>query len=195
MCIGSLSRLIILTHTKTQPRTDFHLLALACWSCLAWLHQILKYCENTNNSVGVFLVQNWVIRARFSTLLAIVVPAPEKVSKSQVKHFSTVLTRNDTSCDTNCVGIFRVQTGVIWAPFSALHAPSALGGDKVVNIQLKHFLAVLMANDKNCIPNSVGIFWVQNRVILARLWTYAALGIYKCLKKSSKFDWNIFQPY
>jgi len=67
------------------------------------------------------------------------------------------------------VGIFRVQTGVIWAPFSALHAPSALGGDKVVNIQLKHFLAVLMANDKNCIPNSVGIFWVQNRVILARL--------------------------
>jgi len=48
MCIGSLSRPIILTHTKTQPRTDFHLLALACWSCLTWLHQILKYCENTN---------------------------------------------------------------------------------------------------------------------------------------------------
>jgi len=60
MCIGSLSRPIILTHTKTLPRTHFHLLALACWLCLAWLHQILKYCENTNIKLETNLESNGI---------------------------------------------------------------------------------------------------------------------------------------
>jgi len=59
----------------------------------------------TQNSVGMFRVENRIHRARFSNLPTPVVLAPGKVSKIQLKHFSTVLTGNDKNWTTNCVGM------------------------------------------------------------------------------------------
>jgi len=42
------------------------------------------------------------------------------------------------------------------------------GLEKVVKIWSKHFSAVLAGNDKNCTPNSVAMFQVQNLVIRGR---------------------------
>jgi len=52
------------------------------------------------------------------------------------------------------------------------------GPGKVINIRLKHFLAVLTGNDKNCTPNSMRMFRVQNRVICSRCKTFPALVVF-----------------
>jgi len=46
--------------------------------------------------------------------------------------------------------------------------PVVSGPGKVIKIRLKHFSAVLTGNNKNCTPNIVGMFRVQNGVIRAR---------------------------
>jgi len=66
--------------------------------------------NSTPKSVGMFRVQNRVLRAQFSTLPAAVVPGLGKVVKIRLKQFSTVLTENDMNITTNYVGMFRVQT-------------------------------------------------------------------------------------
>jgi len=53
-------------------------------------------------------------------------------------------------------------------------------------------------DDKNCTPNSVGLFWVQNQVIRAWLSTLLARGLlWWCPdpEVSSKFGQNVFSPY
>lgn len=47
--------------------------------------------KHAPNSVGTFQMQNCVIRARISTLLASLVPGPKKVVKIRPKHFSVLL--------------------------------------------------------------------------------------------------------
>jgi len=142
----------------------------------------------TTNCVGIFWVQNRVIRAQFLTLVALVVPGPEnviwapfstfyasvvpgpeKVIKIWHRHFSVVRMRNDKKCVPNSVRIFRVKIWVIRDRFSTFPAPVVTELVKVVKIRLKHFLAVVMGNDKNNAPNIVGMFRVQNRVIQARI--------------------------
>jgi len=68
-----------------------------------------KKCVPSN--VGIFQVENRVIRARFSTFPALVVPRPVKVIKIWQKHFSK-MTRNNKNCTPNCAGMFRVQNRV-----------------------------------------------------------------------------------
>jgi len=87
----------------------------------------------------MFRVQNRVIRTRFSTLPAPVVPGPGKVVKIRPKHFSTILTENNKNCATNYVVMFRVQNWVILAWFSALPALVVLGLVKVVKIDENSF--------------------------------------------------------
>jgi len=53
----------------------------------------------------------------------------------------------------------------------------------------------MMGDDKNCTPNSVGLFCVQNQVIRAWLSTLPARGLlWWCPdpEMSSKFGWNFF---
>jgi len=69
---------------------------------------------------------------------------------------------------------------------------------KVVKIWPKKFSAILTRIDKNCNPNSVIMFRVQNGVIRTRFTTLPAPGLHWWFsgpKKSSKFDRNIFQPH
>jgi len=99
-----------------------------------------------------------------------VVIKPKKVVKIIPKHLSGVLTRNSA-------GLFRVQNRVIWAWFSTMAALVVLGPDKVVKNRSKHFSAILTTNDKNCTPNIVGMFKVQNQVIWARFSTLPAPGL------------------
>jgi len=57
---------------------------------------------------------------------------------------------------------------------------SCSGGDrtgKVVKTWLKHFLIVLMRNDKNCTPKSVGMFPERNRVFWAQFSTLQAVVV------------------
>jgi len=65
----------------------------------------------TPNSVGMFWVQNRVIRARFSTLRAPMVPGPGKDVKSRLKHFSTVVTENHKNCTQTVWVCFRCKNG------------------------------------------------------------------------------------
>jgi len=123
----------------------------------------------TPKSFGMIRVQNRVFRARFSTSPAAVVPAPRKVVKIWLKHFSTVLTENDMNITTNYVGMFLVANWAIRARFSTLPALVRLGPDRVVKTWPKQLLATLTTNDRNCSPNNVSMFRVQNRVIQARL--------------------------
>jgi len=52
------------------------------------------------------------------------------------------------------------------------------GPGKVIKIWLKHFSAVLTGVDKNCTPNTVGMFQMQNGVIRARFSTLPTLGLF-----------------
>jgi len=129
-------------------------------------------------SVGMFQVQNRVIRARFSTLPASVVPGPQKLVKIWPKHFSIVLTGNDKNFPTNYEGIkcgyVSGKNRVIWSRFSTLPISVVPEPKKVVKIRPRHFSAVLMGNDKNCIQKSVGIIRVKNRGIRALFSTLPA---------------------
>ena len=78
----------------------------------------------TTNYVGMFRVQNWVIRAQFSTLPYLVGLGPEKVVKIRTNQFSATLTANDKNCTLNCMSMFRLQNRVIRARLSTL---SSLG--------------------------------------------------------------------
>jgi len=78
---------------------------------------------------------------------------------------------------------------VCWSPAPVVSRPG-----KVVKIWLKHSSAALTGNDKNHTPKSVGMFRVQNQVICPNftlLLHWSFLGP----EKSSKFNWNILQPY
>jgi len=99
---------------------------------------------------------------------ALVVFRARKVVKIRLKHFSVVLMGNDRNCTLNRVCIFRVQNHVIQTWFSTLLVLVVFGLGKVVKIRPKHFSVVLTGNSKNCTPNRVGMFRVQNRVIQAR---------------------------
>jgi len=109
-------------------------------------------------TMGMFLVPNVFILARFSTLVTPVVPEPGKVFKIRPKHFLAIPMGNDKNCIPKSVGMFRVPNIVILTRFSTLVAPVVLGPWKVVKIWSKHFLAILVGNDKNCTPKSVGMF-------------------------------------
>ena len=67
----------------------------------------------TTNYVGMFWVQNWVSRARISTLPASVRLVPEKVLKIRRKQYSATLTTNYKNYTPNNVGMFPVQNRVI----------------------------------------------------------------------------------
>ena len=69
------------------------------------------------------------------------------------------------------MSIFRPLNRVLWDRFSTLPARVDSGPGKVVKIRAKHFSAVLMGNDGNCVPNSVGKFRVQNQIKRARFLT------------------------
>jgi len=130
----------------------------------------------------MFRVLNLVIRARFSTLTAPVVFGPENVVKIKLKQFLAVLKGNDKNCTLNCVGIFRVQNQVIRARFSILPALMVFGLGKVIKIRLKQFSSVLRGNDKNCTLNRVGMFQLQNRVILAQFSALPASVVFRPVK-------------
>jgi len=70
--------------------------------------------------------------------------------------------------------MFRALNRVIQNRFSTLPAPVLPGLGTIVKIRPKHFLAVLIGNDKNCILNNIDMFRVQNRVIEARFSTLPA---------------------
>ena len=127
--------------------------------------------------MGMFQLQNLVIQVPFSTLTALVVFRARKVVKIRLKHFSVVLMGNDRNCTLNRVCIFRVQNHVIQTQFSTLLALVVFGLGKVVKIRPKHFSVVLTRNGKNCTPNRVGTFRVQNRVIRAWFSTLPARGL------------------
>jgi len=124
----------------------------------------------------MFQVQNRVFRARFSTFPAPLVLRPEIVVKTWQNYFSIVLTGNDRNCTTNCVDKFRVRNIVIYARFSTLVVPVVARPGKVVKIRLKHFFAVPMRNDTNCIPKSVGMFQALNRVIYTPIFNFTCSG-------------------
>jgi len=63
----------------------------------------------TPNNMGMFRVPNQIIRARFSSLLASVVPGPEKVMKIRQKHYSVVPMGNNKNGTTNSVGMLRLK--------------------------------------------------------------------------------------
>ena len=150
--------------------SDFELLQLrACFvGVRAWkLRQIRpkhystvvmgnnKNC--TSKSMGMFWVQNRVIRVQFLTFPPLVVFGLEKVAKSWSKLFSVVLMGNDKNCTVNCVDIFRVQNQVMRARFLTLPPLVVFGLGKVIQIWPKYFSAVLTTNNKNCTPKSVGM--------------------------------------
>ena len=121
-------------------------------------------------------------------------PGLEKSSKFVRNIFQLYWLKNDMNCTTNYVGRFRVQNWVIWARFSTLLALVGLRPKNVVKSRPKQFSAILTTNDKNCTPNCLGMFFLQNRVIRARLSTLPSLGLlwwYPGLEKSSKLEQNI----
>jgi len=123
---------------------------------------------------------------------------PGKVFKIQSKYFSTVLMIHDKNCIIKSVGMFRVQNRVIRAWFSTSPAPVVCGPEKVIKSRPKHFSSILTGNDKNCTPNSVTVFRVQNRVIRTKFSTLLAKGLLRwcpASERSSKFYWNIFKSY
>ena len=88
----------------------------------------------------------------------------------------------------------RVPNVVINAQFSTFAAPMVLRPDKVVKIRPKHFFAVLIGNDKNLSPKTVGMFLLLNRVI----WPYFQLFLFRWFlgpKKSWNFFRDRFYPY
>jgi len=112
----------------------------------------------TSKSMGMFWVQNRVIRVQFSTFPSLVVFGLEKVAKIWSKLFLVVLMGNDKNCTVNCVGIFQVQNQVMRARFSTLPPLVVFGLGKVIQIWPKYFSAVLTTNNKNCTRKSVGMF-------------------------------------
>jgi len=139
-----------------------------------WL-QNDKNCVPDN--VGIFRMQNRAIRARSSTFPAPVETRPGKVIKIRSNYLSTVLTENDRNCTRNCVGTLVVPNVLIWAWFSTLAAPVVTEPRKVIKIWSKHFFAILMENDENCTPKSVGMFRALNRVIWVSVWTFHSLFV------------------
>jgi len=91
----------------------------------------------------------------------------QKSCQNPTEQVLAVLMGNEKNCTPKSVGMFRALIRFIRARFSTLHAPVVPGLEKVVNIRPKHFSAVLIGNDKKCVPNNVGMFWLQNRVIRA----------------------------
>jgi len=117
-----------------------------------------------------------------------------KNRENWTEYFSTVLTGNYRKCTTNCVGLFGLPNVVIRVQLSTLVAPVVPGPGKLVKIRPRHFFPLLIRNDKNCIPKSVGTFWALNRVIWAPFSNVPAPVVPRP-EKSSKFDRNIIQPY
>jgi len=85
-----------------------------------------------------------------------------KVCKIRSKHFSTALTGNYKNCTPNSGGPARVVSGP----------------QKVTKIRTKHFPAVLMGNNKNYTQKSLGMFWLQNRVIRVGFSTLHSLVVF-----------------
>jgi len=134
-----------------------------------WL-QNDKNCVPDN--VVTFRMQNRVIRARFSTFPAPVETWPRKFIKIRSNYLSTLLIENDRNCTINCMGTLVVPNVLIWARFSTLAVPVMIGPRKVIKIRPKHFFAILMGNDNNCSPKSVGMFRALNRVIWVPISTF-----------------------
>ena len=72
---------------------------------------------------------------------------------------------NNHKCVPNSDRIFRVKSQVTRDRFLTFPAPMVIGVVKVVKIRLKYFSAILMENDNNSTPNSVGMFRVQNQIV------------------------------
>jgi len=103
-----------------------------------------RKCKNCNpNTVGMFRVHNRVIRARFSALPPPMVLRRKKSSKFNWNIFQ--LYRQE---------IIRTATQTVWGLLRWCPVPQNS--------------YVMAGNDKNCIPNSVPTFRVQNRIIRAR---------------------------
>ena len=101
---------------------------------------------------------------------------------------------NHKNCATNCLSMFRVPNGVNWGQFSTLAATVLPVPGKVVKIWPKHFFAVVIGHDKNCIPKSGSMFRSLNRVI----WPHFQLFLLRwCLgpTKSWKLVRDRFYPY
>jgi len=78
--------------------------------------------------------------------------------------------------------MFQVPNVVIKAQFSTLTALLVPWPRKVVKIRPKHFFVVLIENDKNCTPKSVGMFRALNRVIWPRFQLFL---LRRCLGRQS----------
>jgi len=122
-----------LNHFAPGPIFNF-----AC-SCVPGLGKVVKIrskhfstilTKNNNNCttnyIGMFRVQNWVVRVWISTLPAPVGLVPEKVVKIRCKQFSATLTTNYKNCTPNSVGMLPVQNWVIRAQLLTEPAPGLL---------------------------------------------------------------------
>jgi len=146
----------------------------------------------------MFQVQNRAIQTRFITLAALALfwlcSDPKKLSKSTETVFSCIDEKWWELHSKHCgyvSGVKRSHPDLIFNFACSRPVPVVSGTGKVIKIRSKHFSPALMWNDKNCTPNSAGMFRVQNRFIRAPLSTLLASSLFLwCmdLKKSSKFD-------
>ena len=143
--------------------------------CLVVLMENEENC--TPKSVGMFRALNRVIWALFLTFPAPVVPEPEKLIKldqnSSQQHWRQTITTAPQKLWV-CFG-WNTRSSGIGYQLSLLRACS--GGTRSRKSRqnwTEHCLVVLMENDKNCTPESVGMFWALNRVIYALFWTFPA---------------------
>jgi len=151
---------------------------------LPWLRKVVKIrpkhfsivlTENdkkcTRNCVSMFRVPNVVIWTWFSTLVAPVVPELETDVKIGPKHFFSRSDRKRWELHLEKCEYVLALNRVILDKFSTLPAQVDRGPEKVVKIRPKHLSALVNGNDRNCVPNSVGKFQVENQVKRARFST------------------------
>jgi len=148
----------------------------------------------TPKTVGMFRALNRVIWLPVSTFHAPAVLGPETIVEICPRLFLPVRIKTARNASQIVWVYFSCQKWVIQTRFSTLTAPVVLEPEKVVKIRPKHFQPYWSQNDKNCVPNKVGMFLVQNWVIHARFSTFPT-PVVPSPEKSSKLNRIIFQPY
>jgi len=93
-----------------------------------------------------------------------------------------------------CGYVWGAKRSYLGSVFNFCYPAWCPGSKKSTKFDQNIFLPYWLQKDKNCVSNNVGIFWVQNWVIRARLLTFPAPVVQR-LEKSLKLDQIIFQPY